>query len=380
MTHELATGDGIGGGNFVPRLVGYSRYGAPMYLGGGGGPIEMEVDDNDDDDDTGDDLFDTGRGSARRTSRQRDDDDDDTDDEEDLGRSTRRAVSRSTRKPAKQQARRNEPDDEDDDDLDDDEQDDDGDEWTPPTRQQFEKVEAALTKANREAAKRRTVGKAMDKFGIDGPEAFTDFLLSRGIDPETGNRLVGDDEDPDEQYGEEETGDDGKTKRRGRTREEVARDLKRAEQRGRAAAEEELKPGIALFAADSALRAAGFDTSSDPSGRKLTRALKLLDPDEFEIYLDDNGWPMVSGVDEQVKALQEDYPEWFRQPRSTRRVGDTDRRDRYESDDEDDRPVRRRRAPSGGSRQVDGGERRRSAAPKKKGWLEQLNQRMEGRG
>lgn len=358
------------------RLIGYSRYGAPIYVGAGGAPIEMQVDDNDDDDDTGDDLFDDGDG--------RDDDEED----DDLGRSTRRIINRNTRRPANRDDRRprrdrrddrNDPDSdlEPEDDTDEDDHEDDGrNDWQPPSRQQFEKMEAALAKANREAARRRTVGKAMDRFGIDGPEAFNDFLLSRGIDPESGNRLVGDDEDPDEQFGEP----DEKGQRRGRTREEVARDLKRAEQRGRAAAEEAWKPGVALFAADAALRAAGFQGND----RMLTRALRLIDPDTFDIYLhEESGWPMVSGVDEQVKALQEDYPEWFRQPRGDTRDRRPAPRDRYRDDrddrddDEYERPARRR--PSGGARQVDGGERRRAAAPRPRTWLQQLDDRITGK-
>jgi hypothetical protein len=357
QTHP-APGDDVTGAPH-PRIIGYAADGRPIHLGGGGAPMDMIVDDNDDDDDTGDDAFD-GDGN-----------DGDEDDDRPRGRKPR-DTGRDTRRAVNRRARRDEADDDEDDEPDDDEADDEqddraADDWKPPTRAQVEKMEAALQKANREAAQRRRIGKTMDKIGIKDADEFNDWLLSRGIDPESGQRLLGDDEDPDEEFGQPD--DNGQ--RRGRTREEVARDLKRAEQRGRAAAEETWRPGVALFAADASLRAAGFNGND----RMLTRALRLLDPDSFDITIDeDTGWPVVGGLEDQVEALKEDYPEWFRPARPSR-----GQRDEDEYGDSSGRRSTSARRPARGAREVDGGERRRSAAPKRQTWLQQLNARMEGR-
>jgi hypothetical protein len=270
-------------------------------------------------------------------------------------------------------------DDEDDDDSDEDERpavrtrkrttsgDDDSNDWTPPDRESWERMQTALKRANGEAGKRRRFGKLMDRLGIDDPEA---WLSERGIDPATGLPYGGDVVDP-----RDDTEDDGyeredDVRRRGdrderdeRTRDrELTRQVRTAEQRGRTAERDRLMPALLESSARLALREAGF------SGNKsqLDRMLRTIDPRDLEVDVTADDVELV-GIDEEVERLKEDFPEFFRT---------------------EEPPARRRAAANGrtasnggrprGAREVDGGNRgRQPAAPR--GWKEQAVAQMMNR-
>lgn len=285
----------------APRspVIGHTSNG-PIFRaagGRGGGSIDFIVGDDDGDDPSFDDE---------------DEEDEDLDDDDD-------PRGRRRRWQQDQDAQREQDDDD----------------WTPPDRQSWESVQDALNRANREAMNRRKVGKMMDKFGITDATSMEDFLRSRGIDPETGER--GTDGDGDS-YGEDVARDESAdTRTRGTvTKAQYEREKARAEQRGASRAEAKYKDATTLLAAETALRSAGW------RGNDINLALKLIDPDGVDISMD-NGELTIDGLEEQVASIKDEFPTWFT-PTS---------RDRN--------PNRRRE--SAGARAVDGGNRDR--APKR---------------
>lgn len=328
---------------FTP--IGYTPGGTAIYPaqgGRGGGGISFAVGDDEGDDPEFDDEQDN----------EQDEDDDEQDDE-----------------PAarKRTARRNQRADESG------ENDEGDDDWQPPTREAWERVTGSLKRANSEAGKRRRVGKMMDKLGIDD---LSTWLTARGIDPETGapfgNDVVdpaddGDGTDPADEYGYER--EDTPPRRRAdddrdaRTRDrQIARQLLTAEQRGRAAARDEMMPILAEYAARTALRDAGFIGTP----RQLERALRSIDPGSLDLSLTDDGFELV-GIEDEIAALQDDFPDYFKDATSagsTRRSATSRTADR--------RATSRTR---GGAREVDGGERGRQPA-KPRGWKEQIAEQM----
>lgn len=128
-----------------------------------------------------------------------------------------------------------------------------GDAWKSPTREEWDTVQAALKKANREAKQRRTE---------------LDTLKQAG-------------EKPDEKA----------------LREAAAAATKEADGRW--------KPRYVAAAAKDALRDAGLRGNPE-------RLLRLIDHAAVEV--DDEG--TVAGLDAQVAALKKDYPEFFGRPTS----------------------------------------------------------------
>jgi hypothetical protein len=221
------------------------------------------------------------------------------------------------------------------------------DDWTPPDRAAIEAMESALQRANREAMNRRRVGKVMDKFGITDAVSFEDFLRSRGIDPDTGDRSGDDDSSQDDSAADGSTAD---TRNRATvTKAQYEREKLRAEQRGAARAEQKYKDATTLLAADSALRAAGW------VGKDINLALKLIDPDGVDVSMD-GGELTVDGLEEQVAAIKDEFPSWF-QPAAR------------------DRNVNRRRE-AAGARAIDGGNRDK-APTRKMGWADRLSRQIE---
>ncbi|HEX8109781.1 MAG TPA: hypothetical protein VF516_18750, partial [Kofleriaceae bacterium] len=292
--------------------IGHTSFG-PIFLaagGSGGAGISFIVDDRDDDSDP----FDDGGDG--------DEDDDDGDDEIDDGdepdpRDRRREASRTSR------GQRGDVED--------------GEAWKPPTQQQWTRVQDALKKANAEAGRRRVIGRHMDKLGIG--DDLSGWLLDRGIDPETG-RPLGDDGGGDESFY-----DDGSGGEQGqRSRAELVADYRRSEQRGAARTEALYKPGIALYAAEAALREAGW------VGKRMDLALQLIDPGQLDIAFDEETrWPAVTGLTEQIEAIMDEFPDWFA---DTRRPATASRRRRDEYDEYEERSAPRRRPPArtGGAR------------------------------
>jgi hypothetical protein len=317
--------------------ISYTVLGVPVYSAQGGrsgGGIQFIVGD----DEGADPDFDDER------------DDDDDDDDDDAGQDDEPAARRTTRRRGQRE----------DDEAD---GDDDGDtDWTPPTREAWERVNGALKRANGEAGKRRRIGKVADKLGIDD---FATWLTERGIDPDTGRPYGNDVVDPDDSADQgdepdERTRDDERARRQ--RDKEHARALLTAEKRGEQKAREQLMPVLAEHAARLALRDAGF--SGDD--RQLRRIMRTIDPDELDLDLDGDSFELV-GIEEAVIQLQEDFPELF----------------------EERKPARRRSAAAAttrgtaratrGARDVDGGGRgRQQSAPKT--WQDKILAQMVDRG
>lgn len=275
--------------------------------------------------------------------------------------------------------------DEDDDEQDDDERsagrqrtrrqatDEDGDEddpdWQPPTREAWERVQGALKRANGEAGKRRRMGKAMEKLGIDD---LGTWLTGRGIDPETGEPFgtdvvgTGDEQDePDDGYEREPAPRETERDARQRDR-QTARQILAAEQRGRATARDEVMPILAEYAARTALRDAGFVGTP----KQLERALRSIDPATLDLEMDGDSFELI-GIDEAIDELRDDLPEYFEQPAARRRTatGATTARAARTA------TTRTR----GGARDVDGGERGRQ--PKAaRSWQDKVAEQMAQRG
>jgi hypothetical protein len=122
------------------------------------------------------------------------------------------------------------------------------DDWTPPSKEDYEKLQKALAKANAEAKTRREQLQAAQR----------------------------------------------------QTEDDAGKAVREAQE----AAEKKLKPVAVRAAAKAALLEAGYQ---NPTPERLTRAVKQLDLDSIEI--DDDG--EVSGLAEQVAAVKADYPELF---------------------------------------------------------------------
>lgn len=139
------------------------------------------------------------------------------------------------------------------------------DDWTPPSKEEVDKLHKALAKANQEAKQRREQLQALQR-------------QSEG-------------------------------------------DSEKAVREAQEAAEKRLKPVAVRAAAKAALLEAGYQ---NPTSERLTRAIRQLDLDALEI--DDDG--EVSGLADQVKAFKDDYPELFgtqEQRQRTPRVAASDR-------------------------------------------------------
>jgi hypothetical protein len=238
------------------------------------------------------------------------------------------------------------------------EQDQDG--WKPPTKDAWEKQQAAIRRNNQENGKLRSFRKKLESLGVDDLDA---WLEERGIDPSTGGPLGELDEDqPEPSKGRGKPKEDEDKDRPEDTRRPVsdatARRRIRALEREVASTEHKYKPVVARLAAQNALMEAGW------SGENISRIMRLIDLDEVDI---DDG--EVTGIQEQVDELKTDYPEWFK--------GRGRRSRRQATEDEEPESTSRRRPPAGsgrGTRTAGGGDVVNSPAPM--GWLEQLNSQM----
>lgn len=306
--------------------VGYVN-GTPIFsLRGGrsGGGIQFAVGD-----DSGDDPeFD-------------EDDDGDEDDEDD----------EPENEPAGRKPRRGQP------------ADDDGDtDWTPPTRESFTRMEAALERANKEAARNRRAGKAMKDLGIDD---LPTYLTERGIDPITGKPYGADVVDPDDEgdgHDNESLLDEPRGGRRAATSDrDIVRQIRTARERGRKDAMDQLTPILAQQAAENAMRLAGFDGDQG----ELELALRMIDTRNVDVEIDADGFDIV-GIDEQVEAIRQTMPRLFKQENGPS-VKNRTREDRTAA-----APVRRRT----GAAAVDGGGRGRQQA-KPQTWEEQMAAQLD---
>lgn len=155
------------------------------------------------------------------------------------------------------------------------------DDWTPPSRAEYEKLVEDKRKADGEAAARRK------------------YLRQHGIDPKTGLKIQPDpdpEEEPDEPAAKDE-------QLRGATKAEVERAVRKA------AAEAELRglrktKGL-VVGFNEALSEAGWN------GSRLSSLMKLVDLDDVDI--DDDG--EITGLTEQIGQIKQDFPELFKRER-----------------------------------------------------------------
>lgn len=278
---------------FVP--LGFTSYGPIMPVGGGrGSGIEFVVGDDDgpdpdfeDDDEDDEDEDDEPRS---RTRRDRDEDDDE------------------------RYEQRDGPEDDD---------------WTPPSKQAFESVQEALTRANREAMSRRQVGKLMKKLGVQTADEFAAFLADRGIDIDDAG----------------DGGGDSRTERRN----DRPRNDKTSAARAEARAAARYKSAVVNLAAENAFTKAGW------AGENLALAMRMIDPSRVDVEFDDDGQPTIDGLEEQIEEVKNDFPMLFRG--NGKRAG---------------------RPRAGGVREVDGGNRERPPA-KPLTWDQKLSRQLGGR-
>lgn len=227
----------------------------------------------------------------------------------------------------------------DDEDSDEDEDTDDtsaNDGWKPPSREEWDRQQAAVRRNNQENKKHRLLRRRLTDAGIDpdtdeGGQALADLLANRGSASGGG-------------------GKDGDDKPAGPSAADVRRAETRAAERAAARVEARYKAPLARTAARAALADAGW------SGKDLDRVMKMIDLDEVDV--DDDG--EVTGIAEQIDGIKADIPEWFRGGRN----GGT-------------ATVTRR---SGGARDVDGGDRATKSTGQSKGWLGQMEDQFRQGG
>jgi len=209
-----------------------------------------------------------------------------------------------------------EPDDDTDpdDDADADDADDDTDEWTPPTQAEWERLQGTLRRASAEAHLRRVL------------------LAQHGINHRNGKPLV---VPEDDDTAKPDTTKPDADKPAGDT--DVLKRIQTAEARAaaKAAAETEtrLRPALVRAATEAALARAGW------SGSNMSLATRLIDPEQVDVETSDDGEPTIVGIDEQIEAIRQEFPGWFkrrkpqpaaddstqtRQPRVRRGVRDVD--------------------------------------------------------
>jgi hypothetical protein len=207
-------------------------------------------------------------------------------------------------------------DDDDDDDVDEhDDSDDVEDKWVPPSKEEFEKILAAKSKADSEAAARKR------------------FLREAGLDPKTGKPVskpkVKFDLGLDDDENDDDDDDLEVDQRKGRKSDvspnstqldpkKIQRELDRQLEREVARTEQRERDRALtlLVAVPEALEDAGFNP------KNLKRALKLLDLDSVSVDSDGE----IEGLNEQIDELKADFPEFFKRTRmkdAAREVADT---------------------------------------------------------
>lgn len=212
------------------------------------------------------------------------------------------------------------------------------DEYTPPTKEQWDRAQAALKKANGESAARRK------------------WLEEHGISPRTGKPYdSGDDDEQDDPATKprpkpkKSGGDDEEDASQYVPAAEFAKLQKERRTEGKKAAEREARLTAALTksAAQNALTAAGWNGN----GKELVE--RFIDLSECEISDDGE----VLGLDDQVDELKRSMPDWFKKPRA---------------------PKRQRAEANGGAREVDGADRTSTKTVEEpKSWLDRLSDQFD---
>lgn len=178
------------------------------------------------------------------------------------------------------------------------------DDWTPPTKEEYQKLLAAKSKADSEAAARKR------------------WMREAGLDPKTGKPVqkrelkfdLGED-DEDEVVEEKPKVEKRLTKYDSR---EAQRELQRQLEREVLDVEtRERDRALALVTAVPEALA-----SADLNPKYLKRALKHLDLNSVEVDSDGE----LDGLEDQIKELKDDFPEFFKRTRmkeAAQKVADT---------------------------------------------------------
>lgn len=205
----------------------------------------------------------------------------------------------------------------------DEEPDDSADAYTPPSKDEWERVQAGVRRNNQEnkqlrLLKKQLTGKGVDLSTDEGREAFDNLL---------NGRTSGD------------AGESTSSKR------DVDRAVARAAERAAAKVEGKLKPALAAVAVEAALAKSGWSGKDET----LPRLMKMIDMDEIDV--DDDG--KVVGIADQIADIKRDIPEWFRSGQ---------------------KPAGEKR---GGASEVDAGDKKTKSGAQKT-WLEKVNDSIAG--
>lgn len=163
--------------------------------------------------------------------------------------------------------------------------------WTPPSREQFERLLAEKKRADSEAAARKRL------------------LRDAGLDPKTGkpiekHQIKLDLDDLDDTVASTETPN---TDTSGFSRERLEKQFQRNLERETALAEQRARNQVLplITAVPKVLTDAGWN------GKNMDRMMKLLDLDAIEVHSDGD----IEGLVEQVDELKKDFPEFFKRTR-----------------------------------------------------------------
>lgn len=164
------------------------------------------------------------------------------------------------------------------------------DDWTPPSREDYDRLLAAKKKSDSEAAARKR------------------YLRDAGFDPKTGKPIqkpsvdLGGDDDDDTDTSQETPKSPGfdREKFEKQFQRQLDREVQKAERTGRVSAYS------LIHEVPAALEDAGWN------GKNLPRMIKLLDLDSVEI--DDDGID-IDALSGQVSDLKKDFPEFFKRTR-----------------------------------------------------------------
>lgn len=207
-------------------------------------------------------------------------------------------------------------------------------EYAPPTKAEYAKMQAALKKANGEAAQRRK------------------WLDEHGIDPRSGRRYDSDEGDEDEgakskpKARKKAEDDEDDTPRITQTDLDKLEKLRKTEGKRAAAREATLTRALTKKAVAAGLADAGWN------GKGANLIERMIDLSELEI--DDEG--EVIGLESQIADVKTEMPEWFKKARP-------------------------KSAANGGAREVDGAEKQTVKKVKPRdpnGWLSKVSAQIDG--
>lgn len=158
------------------------------------------------------------------------------------------------------------------------------DDWTPPSREEWEQHQASLRKASAEAANRRK------------------WLKAAGFDPKTGAKLEPD--EPEPQAAPKPQDPNAPQPVPGLSETDVKRLVDKAVTETQLRGRRQMHTFTVGF--NEELAKAGWN------GSRLGHLMKLLDFDDIDI--DDDG--EITGLAEQIENLKTDWPEFFKRNRS----------------------------------------------------------------